>query len=65
MVNMIRHGASYIFSTKDRDITDIDSLLEAVEKKTQEQMQNNNRKGEYKSYFHTICFFLLANTNLG
>merc|ERR1719376_1962762 len=37
MVNMIRHGASYIFSTKDGDITDIDidSLLEAGEKKTQ------------------------------
>ena len=24
MVNMIRHGASYVFSTKDGDITDID-----------------------------------------
>merc|ERR1712088_888730 len=39
MVNMIRHGASQVFSTKDGDITDIDidSLLEAGEKKTQEQ----------------------------
>ena len=25
MVNMIRHGASYVFSTKDGDITDIDT----------------------------------------
>merc|ERR1719288_211334 len=36
MVNMIRHGASYVFSAKDGDITDvdIDKLLEEGEKKT-------------------------------
>jgi len=48
MVNMIRHGASYIFSTKDGDITDIDidSLLEAGEKKTQEQKDKLEELGE-------------------
>ena len=48
MVNMIRHGASYIFSTKDGDITDIDidSLLEAGEKKTQEQKDKLDELGE-------------------
>merc|ERR1712038_1410389 len=44
----IRHGASYIFSTKDGDITDIDidSLLEAGEKKTQEQKSKLEELGE-------------------
>merc|ERR1719427_713852 len=48
MVNMIRHGASYIFSTKDGDITDIDidSLLEAGEKKTQQQNEKLADLGE-------------------
>merc|ERR1712223_321934 len=48
MVNMIRHGASYVFSTKDGDITDIDidSLLEAGEKKTQEQKDKLEELGE-------------------
>merc|ERR1719410_2690273 len=48
MVNMIRHGASFIFSTKDGDITDIDidSLLEAGEKKTQEQKSKLEELGE-------------------
>merc|ERR1712241_624107 len=48
MVNMIRHGASFIFSTKDGDITDIDidSLLEAGEKKTQEQKDKLEELGE-------------------
>merc|ERR1712018_1053248 len=45
---MIRHGASYIFSTKDGDITDIDidSLLEAGEKKTQQQNEKLADLGE-------------------
>merc|ERR1712241_1391055 len=48
MVNMIRHGASFIFSTKDGDITDIDidGLLEAGEKKTQEQKDKLEELGE-------------------
>merc|ERR1711997_621101 len=48
MVNMIRHGASQIFSTKDGDITDIDidSLVEAGEKKTQEQKTKLEELGE-------------------
>merc|ERR1719397_533564 len=48
MVNMIRHGASYIFSTKDGEVTDIDidSLLEAGEKKTQEQKDKLEDLGE-------------------
>merc|ERR1712241_904151 len=48
MVNMIRHGASFIFSTKDGDITDIDidSLLEAGEKKTAEQKSKLEELGE-------------------
>merc|ERR1712088_655222 len=48
MVNMIRHGASQVFSTKDGDITDIDidSLLEAGEKKTEEQKSKLEELGE-------------------
>jgi len=48
MVNMIRHGASQIFSTKDGDITDIDidGLLEAGEKKTEEQKSKLEELGE-------------------
>jgi len=48
MVNMIRHGASYVFSTKDGDITDIDidKLLEEGEKKTQEQSTKLGELGE-------------------
>merc|ERR1712088_86826 len=48
MVNMIRHGASQVFSTKDGDITDIDidSLLEAGEKKTEEQKTKLDELGE-------------------
>merc|ERR1711997_316086 len=48
MVNMIRHGASQVFSTKDGDITDIDidSLVEAGEKKTQEQKSKLEELGE-------------------
>merc|ERR1712029_785930 len=48
MVNMIRHGASYVFSAKDGDITDvdIDKLLEEGEKKTQEQQSKLSELGE-------------------
>merc|ERR1711992_438264 len=48
MVNMIRHGASYVFSTKDGDITDIDidKLLDEGEKKTQEQQEKLAELGE-------------------
>merc|ERR1719460_2488408 len=48
MANMIRHGASQIFSTKDGDITDIDidSLVEAGEKKTEEQKTKLDELGE-------------------
>merc|ERR1711992_200347 len=48
MVNMIRHGASYVFSTKDGDITDIDidKLLDEGEKKTQEQQEKLAEVGE-------------------
>merc|ERR1719445_1707451 len=48
MVNMIRHGASYVFSAKDGDITDIDidKLLDEGEKKTQEQQSKLSELGE-------------------
>ena len=48
MVNMIRHGASYVFSTKDGDITDIDidKLLDEGEKKTEEQKTKLAELGE-------------------
>ena len=39
MVNMIRHGASHIFSSKEGELTDldIDKLLETGERRTAEQ----------------------------
>merc|ERR1711971_651522 len=48
MVNMIRHGASYVFSRKDGDITDIDidKLLEDGTKKTEEQQKKLADLGE-------------------
>merc|ERR1740123_1885102 len=48
MVNMIRHGASYVFSCKDGDITDIDidKLLEDGTKKTEEQQKKLADLGE-------------------
>merc|ERR1719341_2230743 len=48
MVNMIRHGASHIFSSKDGELTDldIDKLLESGEKKTAEQQAKLAELGE-------------------
>merc|ERR1719297_62481 len=48
MLNIIKHGAKAIFANKDDDITDIDidSLLEAGEKKTQEQKDKLEELGE-------------------
>merc|ERR1712241_710843 len=48
MVNMIRHGASHIFSSKEGELTDvdIDKLLEQGEKKTAEQQAKLADLGE-------------------
>ena len=56
MVNMIRHGASHIFSSKDGELTDldIDKLLEAGEKKTAEQNEKLAALGESSLRTFTI-----------
>jgi len=48
MANMIRHGASHVFSSKEGEITDvdIDKLLESGEKKTAEQQAKLAELGE-------------------
>ena len=44
MANMIRHGASHIFNSKEGELTDvdIDKLLESGERKTAEQQEKLN-----------------------
>jgi len=48
MVNMIRHGASHIFSSKEGELSDldIDKLLEVGEKRTAEQAAKMAELGE-------------------
>lgn len=48
MLNMIRHGAQHVFSSKDSQITDedIDSLLEKGEQKTKELAEKLKDMGE-------------------
>ena len=48
MANMIRHGASHIFSSKEGELTDvdIDKLLESGERKTAEQQEKLDALGE-------------------
>ncbi|KOB73409.1 Chromatin-remodeling complex ATPase chain Iswi, partial [Operophtera brumata] len=48
MLNMIRHGANHVFSSKDSDITDedIDSILAKGENKTEEMKQKLESLGE-------------------
>ena len=48
MANMIRHGASHIFNSKEGELTDvdIDKLLESGERKTAEQQEKLDALGE-------------------
>ncbi|XP_077293323.1 nucleosome-remodeling ATPase imitation SWI isoform X2 [Arctopsyche grandis] len=48
MLNMIRHGANHVFSSKDSELTeeDIDTILEQGEKKTNELKQKLDTLGE-------------------
>ena len=54
MANMIRHGASHVFSSKEGEITDvdIDKLLESGEKKTAEQQAKLAELGESSQELH-------------
>jgi len=56
MVNMIRHGASHIFSSKEGEMSDmdIDKLLEMGEQKTQEQQEKMADLGESSLRSFTI-----------
>jgi len=56
MVNMIRHGASHIFSSKEGELTDmdIDKLLETGEKRTAEQAEKLAALGESSLRTFTI-----------
>lgn len=48
MLSMIRHGANYVFSSKDSDITDkdIDDILAEGEKRTEEMKKKLEQLGE-------------------
>ena len=48
MANMIRHGASHIFNSKEGELTDvdIDKLLESGERKTAEQQEKLDAEAE-------------------
>jgi SNF2 family DNA or RNA helicase len=48
MLNMIRHGANYVFSSKETDITDkdIDDVLAEGEKRTEEMKNSLEKLGE-------------------
>merc|ERR1719394_328406 len=56
MVNMIRHGASHIFSSKEGELTDvdIDKLLETGERRTAEQNEKMAALGESSLRTFTI-----------
>ena len=56
MVNMIRHGASHIFSSKEGELTDvdIDKLLETGERRTAEQQEKLAALGESSLRTFTI-----------
>lgn len=56
MLNMIRHGANYVFSSKDSDITDkeIDEILAEGEKRTAEMKKNLENLGESQLRKFTI-----------
>merc|ERR1711902_68382 len=56
MVNMIRHGASHIFSSKEGELTDvdIDKLLETGERRTAEQNEKMTALGESSLRTFTI-----------
>ncbi|RMZ98092.1 Chromatin-remodeling complex ATPase chain Iswi [Brachionus plicatilis] len=48
MLSMIRHGANYVFSSKDSDITDkeIDDILAEGQKRTEEMKKKLEQLGE-------------------
>lgn len=56
MLNMIRHGANYVFSSKESDITDkdIDDVLAEGEKRTAEMKQSLEKLGESQLRKFTI-----------
>ena len=56
MLSMIRHGANYVFSSKESDITDkeIDEILAEGEKRTQEMKQKLQQLGESQLRKFTI-----------
>merc|ERR1719447_1636429 len=56
MANMIRHGVSHIFSSKEGELTDvdIDKLLESGERKTAEQQEKLDALGESSLRTFTI-----------
>ena len=56
MLNMIRHGANYVFSSKDSDITDrdIDEVLKEGERKTAEMRAKLEKLGESQLRGFTI-----------
>lgn len=56
MLNMIRHGADYVFSSKDSDITDqdIDQVLAEGEKRTAEMKNSLEKLGESQLRKFTI-----------
>lgn len=56
MLNMIRHGANYVFSSKESDITDrdIDDVLREGERKTEEMKKKLENLGESQLRKFTI-----------
>lgn len=56
MLNMIRHGANYVFSSKDADVTDkaIDDILAEGQRKTEEQQARLATLGESQLRKFTI-----------
>ena len=56
MLNMIRHGANYVFSSKESDISDkdIDDVLAEGEKRTAEMKQSLEKLGESQLRKFTI-----------
>lgn len=56
MLTMIRHGANYVFSSKESDITDkdIDDVLAEGEKRTAEMKQSLEKLGESQLRKFTI-----------
>ena len=56
MLNMIRHGANYVFSSKESDITDkdIDEILQEGAKRTEEIKSRLANLGESELRSFTI-----------